>query len=585
MSTCSLGVSAFRSSLHIAGQHLSRPTTTCRLLIAPLPITRQFSLLSRQTSQTIIAAQRQQICTRNAQWQPLLRTNGGIRGIKVFGPAVVTNYVDLPPNYTDEAGLPFARAELDAREVVVLFGPGMSTHAANKLLRILHGRRVAGTLEDPMVRVNTMQFNKRQQKVALDYLRKHVAVDEIVNAGLRAEDELAALEGETFEQLEPMAGEDPSKKKDIGYSTRFKLFKEENSAPAAPFAKESRPPKDEVYGSSAFDAIRARNEAKWAEELKRREEERIRKQQEEEERLAKLGPLATVDGQTRQVSPRMQEWMDQATSDLEAPPEMKKWERLLPSTVFVLLVVGGLYAYAEFYQSPTTRGDRLFPDIPPAAATVGALIAANVLIWGLWRLPPAWKVMNRFCLLVAATPKPVSIIGAMFSHQKFGHLVTNMLFLWFFGVRLHDEVGRGDFLATYFSSGALGFLGTLYSLVLRNQLHLTTLGASGAVYGVAAAYFWMHRFEGFKILGLPPDPYNGVQGLAFIGLMLAVNISAIFSKNHMLDIASHIVGISVGVAAGHLLQKKQDAKQQEKKLKEQGGRTDMGVVGKIMEKK
>ncbi|KAK1769882.1 hypothetical protein QBC33DRAFT_576422 [Phialemonium atrogriseum] len=561
--TTSLNAAAFRSRLQLAIERVSRsPARSTGLSCArcystnqPRPVPR----LSRDPfARTPLAASRR-LHFPNPQIRIGVRT--------IFSGSVIRDYVDLPPNYRDDIGLPFRGKDLEQHEVLAAFGPGIRPAAANKLLRILHGRRVAGTLDDPAVKVNTVQFAEELQNAALAYLRQRVPVNEIANAGLRAEDELRTLEGS-----EEMEVEEGDKAKTPGYSSRFNIYKKEEV--------DETQPQDPVYGRGVLDKIRARNEALWKEELKRREEEK--KKQEEEQARLNPGGLQTTDlNQPRQVSVRMQQWMEAATSDLKEPPKMRAWERLLPSTIVVALLVGGLVAYAEFYRPPQRKA-RLWPDVPPAAATVLALIGLNVAGFMLWKFPPLWGMMNRYFMVVAATPKPLSIIGAMFSHQKASHLFTNMLFLWFFGVRLHDEVGRGNFLAAYFASGSVGFLATLYSLVLRNQLHLTTLGASGAIYGVAAAYFWMHRFDGFKILGLPPDPSTGVQGLGFIGLMLAVNISAMFSKNHMLDIASHISGIGVGIAAGHLLEKKMNEKKQ--RLREER-QTNLGIVDKLMEKK
>ena len=465
---------------------------------------------------------------------------------------MVVNYVDLPPNYQDEVGLPFLRRDLDTREVVSIFGPGMSTHSANRLLRILHGRRVAGTLDDPSIKVHTMGYSKEEQKIALDYLRKNVPVDEIINAGLKAEDELAALEGQEIEGVEaPKVS---------------KLFHKAGEIKGG----ESKP---SIYGEGVFDAIRARNKAKMEEQMRKREEEKQRK----EEELAKLTPgeLAKIEQQTtRQVSPRMKEWLEKGTSDLEAPPEMKNWERILPTTVVVLLVTGLLVAYAEFYRAPK-RQDRLWPDIPPAAATVGVLLGLNFIGFALWKAPRLWRVLNKYFLIVPATPKPLGPFAAMFSHQKFfKHLLPNMLILWIFGTVLHDDIGRGNFVATYLGTGALSGLVSMSVYVLRNQFYISLCGASGAIYGIAAAYFWLHRFEDFRIFGLPPEPMNGIPGLAFLGLAVGINIIGLFRLSvHSIDVIAHLSGAVFGCIAAHLIEKKQEAKRaalQEKK-KETGG--------------
>lgn len=461
-------------------------------------------------------------------------------------------------------GLPFRRDPLETYEVLRIFGPHISTVEANKLLRILHGRRVAGTLDDPSVKINTSHFSKASIDAALNYLRHAAPVDEVMNAGLRAEDELRALEeGEPIPDGEKNAEEAGN----TGYTSRFKMYKDQSG--------------DNVYGEGALDKIRARNVAKYKEQVRQQEEEK--RKREEEEAKAHPGGLQTIEQrQPRAVSPRMQEWKKKAVlSDMKEPPQMPASKRLLPSTIFVAILVAGFAVYAQYYQPPDWR---LWPDYTPAQATVGALILLNLAGFALWKFPPAWPMMNRYFMLVAATPKPASVLGAMFSHQAATHLLLNMLFVWFVGIRLHDEVGRGDFLATYVASGSIGFLATLYSLVLRNQLHLTTLGASGAFYGVATAYFWLHRFDGFKIFGLPPDPATGIQGLGFIGLMLALNLTAVFSKNaHRIDVMSHLMGMAVGLAAGAILEKRHKtpaARQMPLHTK-----TDLGVMGKIVEKK
>ena len=463
----------------------------------------------------------------------------GARTILGGGQVVITHYVDLPPNYTDRDGLPFAKRDLDAAAVIDLFGLHLSTSEANRLLRILHGRRVAGTLDDPSLQINTIVFSAAQKKTALEYLRKNLPVDEVANAGLRAEDELAVLE-----QAEAGTGAAEQPRGTLGYAIRSKLFKDAGLEPN----------EETVHKPGAFEAMRERNKAKWEAELKRREE--VKKKREEEESHGKAGPLQVAGKQQpRQLSAKMQQYMVKGQSDLKEPPKMAMWQRLLPSTAFVLALCGLCVAYAYFYQ-PAKRADRLFPDIPPAAATVATLILANLACWALWKIPPMWRLLNQHFMLVAAVPRASTMLTAMFSHQSALHLAQNMAILWFMGVRLHDEVGQGAFLATYFASGAVGALGTLTWAVLRNRMDVASLGASGAIYGIGAAYLWLHRFESFRILGLPPPPREGPQGLTLLAVAAALNIGAIFTtKKLTVDITGHLVGLCVGIVAAHMLER------------------------------
>ncbi|KAK6958233.1 hypothetical protein Daesc_001029 [Daldinia eschscholtzii] len=479
----------------------------------------------------------------------------------------ITHYMKLPDDYEDSQGLQFRKEDLNQREVNQIFGGAhLPAPMANKLLRILHGRRVAGTLNDPNLQVNTAQFSASDQRKALAYLRANIPVDEVINAGLRAEDELKLLEREEDGEQKPVE----TSPQDLPPDTAT------NEIPIPTGRLPRRRESDSPYGVSPLDRIRAHNIAKREAEEKRLEEER--KKREEEEALGNIGTLQTQQEKPKKLSPMMQKMVERATSDLKEPPEMKAWERLLPQAIMTVLIFAGCAAYAIVY-TPPKRSERLWPDIPPAAATCLALVGINLTVWVSWRLPPLWALLNRYFIVVAATPRPFQLIGAIFSHQNFSHAMLNMVGLWFFGTRLHDEIGRGNFLAIYFASGALGFMSSLARLVLTDGLIYTTLGASGAVYGVIAAFFWLHRYDEFKLLGYPPDPMSGPQGLAFIGLILGLHILPLFSKKaHNIDIPSHLGGILAGVVGADLVKKHMDerARVRAERLKTMG--TLEGVV-------
>lgn len=417
-------------------------------------------------------------------------------------------------------------------EVLQVFGKGINGKRANHLLRILHGRRVAGTLEDPAFAVHTASYTKDQVSRALQYLRKSVPVEEVMNAGLRAEDELAQMEQEA-EAAENRVTE--------------KATKQPNETPS-PLYKA-----DPVYGHSKMDEIRARNVAKRKAQEAKEEEERLAA----EARGEVSGPLAKVNERgERQISnPRIAEYSKAAQSDLEAPPELKPWERILPSATVVALVIGFLAVVASVYEEPEDRY-RLFPDITTSQATLGAIVAANVLVFVGWRFPPLWSVFNRYMIFVLATVKPVSLFLAPFSHQKLSHLAMNMIPLYLIGTLLHDEIGRANFMMLYLSCGALGFLGSLITYTLRGWLTVTSLGASGATLGLCASYFWGHRNDGFKVFGLPQD---GVHGIVFLALLFVPQLAAFGKTASMrLDIASHLIGMLAGMLGIEYINRSKD---------------------------
>jgi len=77
----------------------------------------------------------------------------------------------------------------------------------------------------------------------------------------------------------------------------------------------------------------------------------------------------------------------------------------------------------------------MFPDTPPAAATAMAIIGLNLGVYLLWKVPPAWRMLNRHFIIVNAWPRATSMIGSVFSHQTLKHLALNMGLLWFIGTR------------------------------------------------------------------------------------------------------------------------------------------------------
>lgn len=450
----------------------------------------------------------------------------------------IRDYEQLPSDYKDPAGLAFGSKELSEAEAQHIFGPTMKAGPANYLLRVLHGRRIAGTLDDPAYAVNTMRFSDEQMAAALAYLRKTAPVDEVRNAGLRAEDELMQMEEDMAKAETAKAAGD----KDDGKA----------GVVEAPYTE------DPVYGHSAFDQIRANNEAKQRARDKAEEAERL--EREAQEGIVS-GPLAETDqvaggSRTRAISnPKIQEYYNDAQSDLAEPPQMSAAARILPSVAVVALVVGVLFAVSAVYEEPAARY-RMLPSLTTSQATVAALVGLNVLVYMAWKVPPLWKHLNRLFIVSVATPRPAALFASVFSHQALSHLVTNMLPLVVIGLALHDELGRADFLTLFLACGSLAFAGSLTTYTLRGMLGTTTLGASGATLGLCAAYFWEHRMDGFRFFGLPE---HGVHGIIFFAALLALQLAGLGKTlARKIDLASHLSGMAAGVAMMEAIRKRKE---------------------------
>ncbi|KAI9051102.1 hypothetical protein LZ554_005206 [Drepanopeziza brunnea f. sp. 'monogermtubi'] len=445
-------------------------------------------------------------------------------GIRTFAShRIIRKFEDLPESYRDEEGLDFRRTPLRKEETIAIFGKIIDVNTANRMLRVLHGRRVAGTLGDPQV-VKYTAYEAEARRLGLAWLRKNVSVDEIECAGQRAEKELAEMEAEIVSDAE-----------------RIGLYKPNSGT------------RDNVYGDSVFDRVRKHNEKMFDE---KEAEERKQMSQADEIRqntgtLQTTQPRSRVELRRPGENPRLKYYLERAKVLPDKPPDMSIFQRLWPSGLLTLAVILGSSLFAYVYTPP--RADwRMWPDMPPSAATIIAIILANAIVLGAWHFPPAFRGLNKFFMMVPGYPRAVALIGAVFSHQTVTHFASNMIFLWIFGTRLHDEIGRGNFLAVYLISGVFGGFISLSSWVIRNNLASSSVGASCAVAGVMATYLLSDSKEKMKLFGVfPPENWPSISSLALLCLMIGTDVLCLWKRQNVVSIDhwGHLGGYAAGIAA------------------------------------
>jgi membrane associated rhomboid family serine protease len=115
------------------------------------------------------------------------------------------------------------------------------------------------------------------------------------------------------------------------------------------------------------------------------------------------------------------------------------------------------------------------------------LLMANGIVFLLQMTMPG-MIENLFAFVPAeALRHPWTILTYMFVHGGFGHILFNMLSLYFFGPRVEERLGGRRFAIMYFVSGMMGALLSVFFAP-----YAAIIGASGAVFGVmlAFAHFW-----------------------------------------------------------------------------------------------
>src|SRR5262245_14733384 len=86
-------------------------------------------------------------------------------------------------------------------------------------------------------------------------------------------------------------------------------------------------------------------------------------------------------------------------------------------------------------------------------------------------------------------PVLVQSLVSMFLHGGWLHIGGNMLFLWIFGDNIEDNFGSLHYLLFYFFCG---FGAVLAQALLTPNSPVPSIGASGAISGVLAAYLLLY---------------------------------------------------------------------------------------------
>ena len=356
--------------------------------------------------------------------------------------AVIPPGVKSPPN----------RIKFTKDEIASAFGKRMHPAEGNRLLHLVQEQRLAGTIDEDT------PGSPGQKLKALAWLRKAYPVDEEQAIMDRLErEELAAL----------------------------------------------RPKSDSIYGDSVIDQIKKHNLERQA----KKDAERAKAKAEAEANL----PVSTTKALAEREEQRAMNiaWVERyrkkaEDAGLKSVPQMSFIRRVGPATLMTLAVVSLCVIFAQNYMPPP-RAARIFPNISMAAATVGALIGFNILVWLAWKWPPGWRLMHKVFMLVPSYPYLSSMVGNLFSHQMLPHLATNMAVLWFVGTKCECHSHNNIF----------------YPLVLQLLIWMT-YSARGyrprALFGLVHRQ-WCHCFACLPGLHRPPqklvDDHTRLQWSSF----------------------------------------------------------------------
>ena len=109
---------------------------------------------------------------------------------------------------------------------------------------------------------------------------------------------------------------------------------------------------------------------------------------------------------------------------------------------------------------------------------------------------------NMIALYAYNSPlfEPYQLVTHMFAHGGFFHILFNMYALWMFGSVLERVWGPKRFFIFYFVCGLAAAVAQMFTI---GELGVPTVGASGAIMGLLAAFAYLFPNTEFFILPFP----------------------------------------------------------------------------------
>lgn len=197
--------------------------------------------------------------------------------------------------------------------------------------------------------------------------------------------------------------------------------------------------------------------------------------------------------------------------------------------------------------------------------TWSIIVLCSMIFVFMWFLPEnlSYRLINQFGMVPVRYSNPqwahdfglpndfgFSFVSNLFLHADWLHLLTNMWFLAIFGDNIESLMGRWRFLLYYLCCGAIA---TFLQWYFVSDIVIPVVGASGAIAGILAAYFFLYPLE--KVILWVPFIYPilfPIPAIAFLGVWVIMQLhdatTAAFFTHQMTTVAwwAHLGGFIAG---------------------------------------
>jgi membrane associated rhomboid family serine protease len=122
----------------------------------------------------------------------------------------------------------------------------------------------------------------------------------------------------------------------------------------------------------------------------------------------------------------------------------------------------------------------------------------------------------------------LSFFTSLFLHGGWLHIIMNMWFMWIFADNVEDRMGKLNFLIFYL---LCGIIATATQYYFAKTLQIPVVGASGAIAGVLAAYYFLYPYERVICYFFPIVIH--LPAVAFLGLWVIIQLYHITTSTYV----------------------------------------------------
>jgi membrane associated rhomboid family serine protease len=269
------------------------------------------------------------------------------------------------------------------------------------------------------------------------------------------------------------------------------------------------------------------------------EEEERRILLEQEKKRAKSGPLARIrDTTAADINPAARLYRRAANVSWASVALARQWwhVQVTPGDRVLYLI--------------TAANTAVFLAWQIAGARLGGVAGLSAVARFLQ--PALHRVLPRHFISGAAHSSPgLSLLGSCFSHRGALHFLFNMVALNSFGSAVSTMFGADHLLAMYVGGGVLSGYASYMFHTLRRAPLAGSLGASGSVFALAAAFVVLNPHANLNFIFLPGVPFEArTLATAVVAYDVAGAVANLFGRRLFfpLDHMAHLAGAGVGVA-------------------------------------